>query len=464
MHKNIIFMFILVIGILTSSSVWSIEADKMTDALPNAKAGQCYAKVLIPANYETVTKKVMVKEASGKIEIIPAKYQLVEERVIIKPASEKIVAVPAVYNKVEEEVLVSPEKLVWRKGSAGKAKIAPASWIASAAASGVTDKAEVGQCFVEYQQNAKYKTVQEKVLKREASEKIEIAPAVYKWEEKKFLAKEASEKIVDIPAAYETLEEKILERAAYTTWKEGRGPIEKLDNSTGDIMCLVEVPAKYKIITKKILKTPSVSQRITIPAEYETIKVKTLVTPAQEKRTAIPAEYQMVDKQVKESDGLIGWREKGATGPGKLTGKLICRAKIDAKYKTITKQVIAAEATTRKEVVPAEEKLVKVNKLVSPAQEKRIEIPAVYSDVSTRNKVTDEKFAWRQVLCETNTSQDVVTRLQRALEKIGLDPGPVDGVMGRQTYNAIEQFQLNKGLETGGLTLSTLEALNVSVQ
>lgn len=474
MHNKNIIGSVLVIGLMTSGAVWSntqeaisaVIGDRvdMTDALPNAKAGQCFAKVLIPAKYETVTNKVMTKEGSSRIEVIPAKYQLVEEKVIIKAASEKIIVVPAVYKRVEEKVLVSPEKMVWRKGVRRGSDFAPASWVASALSSNVPGTAEAGQCFVEYHQAAAYKSVQEKMLKKEASARIEIVPAVYKWEDKQVLVGEASERIIDIPATYETQEEKILERAAYTTWKKGRGPIEKLNNSTGDIMCLIEVPAKYKIISKKVLKTPASTKRVSIPAKYKKVKVKTLVTAAREKRTEIPAEYQMLTKKVNVSDELVGWRAKGATGSGKLTGKVICRAKIDAKYKTISKQMIVTAAATKKVVIPAVDKIMKVNKLLSPAQEKRIDIPAVYSNVATRKKVTDEKLSWRQVLCETNTSPGVVTKLQQALAKVGFNPGPIDGVMGRQTYIAIDQFQKKNGLETGGLTLRTLEALNVSVR
>ena len=72
---------------------------------------------------------------------------------------------------------------------------------------------------------AKYNTVEEKILKRQAGTRIDIIPAKYEWVKKKVVIKEASEKIVDIPATYQSLKEKILERAAYTTWKKGRHPI-----------------------------------------------------------------------------------------------------------------------------------------------------------------------------------------------------------------------------------------------
>ena len=43
------------------------------------------------------------------------------------------------------------------------------------------------------------------------------------------------------------------------------------------------------------------------------------------------------------------------------------------------------------------------------------------------------------------------------------DPGPIDGKVGAQTMRAVENFQRRKGLERGGLTFSTLEALGVKI-
>jgi hypothetical protein len=54
-------------------------------------------------------------------------------------------------------------------------------------------------------------------------------------------------------------------------WKKGRGPIEKIDAATGEIMCLVEVPATYKV-----MDTPPTTREVTVPAEYKTVKVQKL--------------------------------------------------------------------------------------------------------------------------------------------------------------------------------------------
>ncbi len=436
---------------------------EMDDILPAAKAGQCFAKVLVPAIYKSVEEKVVIQEAGHKIDIIPAKYERVKDRVMIKEASQKVVEVPAVYQKVSEKILTEPSQKVWRKRSNARSRLAPADWVKSAIASGVPKEATLGSCYEEVYQAAKYETVEEKVLRREAGKRIDVIPAKYEWVEKKVLVKEESVKIVDVPSVYETKEDKILERAAYTTWKKGRGPIERIDNSTGEIMCLIEVPAKYKTVKKQILVSAATTKKITVPAEYKTVRVRKLVTPTKEKVIVIPAKYQIVKKKVKKSAEIVAWRPKNTVGEGSPTGKSICRAEIPARYKTITKEVIKTPTTTRKVAIPAEFKDVKVRKLVSAAKEVKIDIPAKYQTVTKRIKTSEEKLAWRSVLCETNTSRGLVTELQRALEKAGFNPGPIDGAMGYQTQVAINEFQKKKGFERGGLTLRTLSALGVKV-
>ena len=46
---------------------------------------------------------------------------------------------------------------------------------------------------------------------------------------------------------------------------------------------------------------------------------------------------------------------------------------------------------------------------------------------------------------------DQVWRLQEALTALGYGPGPIDGVMGRQTISAIRAFQADKDLEVDGI-------------
>jgi len=56
-----------------------------------------------------------------------------------------------------------------------------------------------------------------------------------------------------------------------------------------------------------------------------------------------------------------------------------------------------------------------------------------------------------------------ITDIQRALQKAGHNPGPIDGVIGRQTMVAVDSFQRANGLPRGGLTMKTLAKLGVKI-
>ena len=280
---------------------------------PSAKAGECYARAFVPPQYKPVSKTVLKREASERVETTPASYDWVEQR----------------------------------------------------------------------------------VLAQEASQQLKVIPAKYGWKEEQVLVKEASTQLIEQPAVYQNVEEKILVREGYTTWKKGRGPIERIDNATGEIMCLIEVPAQYQTVTKKVVKTPASVREVQLPAEYKTVKRRVVIEPAKTVTVDIPEQY----------------------------------------------------------------KTVKVRKLAEKASERRIEIPAQYQDVRDKVLVSEGHLEWRPILCETNTSADVVRKLQMALRDAGYNPGPIDGDIGRDTMAAVTAYQKANGLASGQLTMETLRKL-----
>ena len=295
---------------------------KQYDLFPaNARTGECYARVLTPQKFKTVTERVLVKEASSKLVRVPAQYRYVTQRVLVKEASSKIQTLPAVYKTVTERVLV----------------------------------------------------------------------------------KEATTKLVPVPAQYKYVKEKVLVEPAHTKWKKGRGVygyngvLQSKTTPTGEVMCLVKVPARYKMITRKVLVKPACSVSRPIPAVYKTVTKKVLVTPARERVVKIPAVY----------------------------------------------------------------KNVQVKQLVCPETTKEIKIPAVYKTVTRKVKVCDSQIKWMPVLCETNFTAPRVMMMQRALKRAGYNPGPIDGIIGSQTKNAIRRFQKANGLASGAITLQTLRALGI---
>lgn len=284
--------------------------------------------------------------------------------------------------------------------------------------------ATAGQCFTRVWQPPAYQTRTENRLVSDASEKIEIIPAKYMNSTKQVLIQEASTKIVavpatyktvtervlvqpartsvvQVPAVYETVTERVIDKPAHTTWKKGTGPIQRIDDTTGEIMCLVEVPATYKTIKKRILKTPATTKTKEFPAKYETVKKRVIDQPATTKTVAIPEKYGTV----------------------------------------------------------------KVVELAEPAQEKRIPVPAKYAEVKHTELVADGKMQWREILCETNTTPQRVAKIQTALKSAGFDPGPIDGDVGASTMRAVNAFQQSKGLPVDRyLNVDTVRALGVSTQ
>lgn len=465
-HKTTVGVFAsLTMSIASILSSGSLHAESADGVLPaNAKPGECYAKVMVPAEYKTDAEKVVIRDASNKIEVIPAKYETTEMRVAVKEAAKKLVVVPATYKTVEEQVEIEPAQTVWRTAPDEKAKIADPRLVAVASALGVASDAKPGQCFKEFYKPAEYKTETQRLLSKEAAEIIAINEPQYKFEEERVLVKEASSKIVEVPAQFEEVQEQVLESPAYSTWKVGKGPNQRIDNATGEIMCLVEVPAKYRTVTKRVLKTPASTKVIEIPAQYSTVRVSKLAEPAKQQTNSTEAEYQTIEKRIKVSDAKISWHAEGAEADnGKATGNRICLTETPAKYQTVSMQMVKTPATVKTVEIPADYKVMKVTKLVSPAQDKRIEIPATYETISKTTKVKAAYQAWQPVLCETNTTRELITQIQQSLKTAGFNPGDIDGVIGRDTLTALDGYQRKNDLARGGVTMETLEKLGVKL-
>ncbi len=464
---------------------------------PNARPGECYARVWIPPKFRTVTEKVLSKAEGEKLEIIPAKYEWTTEKVLVSEAGEKMVTIPPKYKTVTEKIKVRDGETFWtfstngpRAAKSTTAKLADERRLAAARSGGANlDGATVGSCFAEYYIPAKYGTQTEKVLVREPGTRIEVIPAKYGTVTEKVLVREASEKVVTVPAKYKTVTEKVLVRPAYTTWKVSEcsggaclpgevpnrvpGSKERIDQATGEVMCLVEIPAQYRTITKRVMVSPPTTKRVTIPAEYKTVTVRKMLTPPQERTVEIPAEYKTVTKKVKIADAETYWCPVGTNGKsckspsgkvGQATGDALCLMAKPEQYKTITKRVLVEPAKTKRITIPAKYKTVKVRKLVTPPQERRITIPASYQTVTRKEKVSDGHMQWMPVLCQVNMTKQKIMEIQRALKKAGYYRGPIDGIVASQTISAMRKFQDAKGLTpTRYLTLETVRALGVSV-
>jgi hypothetical protein len=173
------------------------------DLPPDGVAGECYAKVFIPAEYETVTERKLVKEASERIEIIPAEYKWEEERVLVKEASTKLVEVPAEYKWEERTVQVKPAHTGWVMEK--KTRCA-----------GDTKPRDV---FCLVSTPAEFKTIRTQCLVKPACTREEVIPAEYSTVRRQIVAVPASTKKITIPAEYAEVEKTVMVADSMIQWE-----------------------------------------------------------------------------------------------------------------------------------------------------------------------------------------------------------------------------------------------------
>lgn len=469
-NSNIIFQAIttaLATSCLIAVNTSHAAEGSAFNTLPEASGGECYAKVNVPAVYKSETISAVTREASEKISITPAKYVDATERVMIKEASTKLVPVDAVYEDEEEKVLISPSYRMWVRGSLKSKVPASKGILADIADSGVDlDNVPVGRCYYEYHKPAQFKDIDDRIMVSEATEKLVVVPAKFTPSTKRVMTKAAAKRLKVLPTEYETVTEKVLVEPAHKEWKKGRGPIERIDNSTGEIMCLINVPARYEEIKRQVVKTAARAESSSIPAVFDSIEIEKLSQDATESRIPVPAKYESYIRRTKVSDAVLTWlgtEKADKSENGELTGNVVCHSEIPAEYKTYTRKVVKTAGSFRKVTVPAEYKTVNVKKLAANASEQRTVIPEKKEELIKRVKVSDARLEWRPVLCETNLTKNVVSEIQRALNTKGYKAGAVDGVLGRGTMDALEKFQKDKNLARGGLTYPTISALGVDL-
>jgi hypothetical protein len=294
---------------------------------------------------------------------------------------------------------------------------------------GIPASAAPGDCYVQAVVPAQYDTVPERVVKKAASSRIEVVPAQMEEVEERVVVRPATKKIEVVPAAFEEIEERVVVRPAttrfevvpattrtvtetvvvrpaYSVWKRSseltaaERAQQKTEPRAGDILCLVEVPAETRTITREVIETPASTRQVEVPAEYATVK----------------------------------------------------------------KTVVKTPATTREIEVPAEYATVKVQRVVTAAREVTIDVPAEYEEVPKQVLRTPAATEWRQVLCDTNASPKTLSAVQQSLRRAGFDPGRDDGRVDDKTLSALRAFQQSKGLPVDSdryINIATVKALGV---
>ena len=194
---------------------------------PNAKAGECYAKVYIPPQFKNVTERILVRDSSETIEIIPAKYEWVEEKFVVKDASTQLEAVAAEYASSERTFQINPAHTDWeinKNALCVNPKDQPARDVF---------------CLVNHP--AADKTIMTQRQVKPAHVQTICVPAQYETVRRQKLVCAATTRKVCIPAEYETVDKTVKVCDGRMAWKlvncdrPDAQPVASIDNQTPSI-------------------------------------------------------------------------------------------------------------------------------------------------------------------------------------------------------------------------------------
>lgn len=302
---------------------------------------------------------------------------------------------------------------------------------------------------------------EERVLASEARSEFTTIPATYKTVTETVTVKAASVRTETVPAIYETVTEQVLVREAHTVWKRGApGPHDVVVPGstkwlpTGEVLCLVEVPAEYRTVTRQVLRQPETTRQIPVAAEtavvthevidqparvverkvdatYKTIRVKVVTRAERTEEVQIPATYKTITKQRMVSPGRFEWRE------------VSCRPEAGPP---------PAPAYAPPPPMPA-----RPLPPPPPAHHRRAPAvaPAATTSTYTYTRTTTNYAA------PVGRGDSTIYAMQSALAQRGYYKGPLDGLFTPLSVDALHRFQRDKGLAVGSLTGESAAALGL---
>jgi len=451
-------------------SLFAVDASaqnqpEVAQILPPAKSGECYAKVNVPAKYDVEQVDVLLKEGTEEFQITPAKFENKTKRVLTREASTKLKAIQPELEVEQATFAVSPATTRWVRDSLkGESPLSDGEQADLTAAGVVLEDVAVGSCLYEHFIEPEVKLIPNRVLISEATERLTAPPAKYRNDTVEVLVKAEYKRLIEVPAVFEKKQDRVLVEAAHSIWQKGTGPIQKIDNQTGEIMCRVDIPAEYQTIDVDVVTTGPMLTDVTEEAVYKTIDVQKLETDAIEQREPVEAVFKTMNKEQEQTPGKYTWLStRSAVDNSSPTGRVVCHQANPGKQIEYERTVVKTAGRFERETVEETYENVTVTAMVSDAQSVKIPVAGSSKKIERRIKIADSRFEWQPVLCETNTNGDIITRLQTALAEEGFAPGSIDGVLGSGTLRALEEYQRKNALAEGGVTLESIKALGVEL-
>ncbi len=218
--------------------------------MPVAQPGQCFARVSIPAVYETYTEVNVVEPEYMGTKTIPPTFEMVDTQVLVSAERTEPVTIPAVYRTVRETVMIEPER---------------------------TEQVPVAATWQTY------------------TERVMVRPAYVTWKPGTGVFGRASTQNgellcrVEVPAEYATVQRRRMTAAETTRTRV--------------------IPAVTRTQTRQEMMAPARVEQRTVPAIYRTVKERRVVTPSREEPVLVPAVTRKETLRRVVSPARTEWRE-----------------------------------------------------------------------------------------------------------------------------------------------------------
>jgi len=183
---------------------------------------------------------------------------------------------------------------------------------ASNASEDLPPNAKQGKCYARCIVENKYNYVNETIVNTPKMINQLKLPALYKTVYDTVVISPATTMSYAVPAEYEYLKEQVMIAPATLKWIKGKADAGCLSANPADcqVMCLVEVPATYKTVEKKVLKNQAYTRQETMPLQFKIVSRELLVEAEKIIEIETPATYKTVQKRVLvEKGGYQVWRE-----------------------------------------------------------------------------------------------------------------------------------------------------------
>ena len=248
---------ILILSVVSLSVAGAALAQGAGDYPPDAEPGSCYARVLIPetyeiqteqvldqpehtearvipATYETVVERILVKEQAMTYQVVPPVYQVETEQLLVVPEQTETVIIPAEYETFTEQVLVRPAYVTWKPGTGLYGRAQGGGDNVTLATGEVLCRVEVPAQYDTVTRTrlkspervetrvipARYRTIERQVLQQPARVVEEILPAEYEEVEVQRLVVPEQQETIVVPATYKTIEKRTVTGGGTVEWRE----------------------------------------------------------------------------------------------------------------------------------------------------------------------------------------------------------------------------------------------------